>query len=155
MSVHPDSQEYLVINMPHGLFQFKYLPFCLTQSPGLFQAFISKVLANVPGVLCYQDDILVMSSDTDSHNETLKIVVSKLKQAGLKLNVKKCKFFTNQVEYLGYIFDNKGVHPNPTKIFAIDSIDRHFISHEVVREHSERDRNFVLLMKYVKYGCPH
>ena len=112
-------RKYLVINTPEGLFQFNYLPFGLTASPGIFQAFISKVLANIPGVLCYQDDILLMSSDVESHNKILKEVLSRLKDAGLKLNVNKCNFFVEQVEYLGYVFNEKGVHPKPGKISAI------------------------------------
>ena len=41
LPVHKDSRKYLVINKPDGLFQFNYLPFGLTVSPGIFQAFIS------------------------------------------------------------------------------------------------------------------
>ena len=100
LPIHPDSKKYLVINTPEGLFQFNYLPFGLTASPGLFQSFISKVLDNIPGVLCYQDDILVTSADLPSHDDVLRIVLTKLRKAGLKLNVNKCDFFTNQVEYL-------------------------------------------------------
>ena len=119
LPIHPDSKKYLVINTPEGLFQFNYLPFGLTASPGLFQSFISKVLDNIPGVLCYQDDILVTSADLPSHDDVLRIVLTKLRKAGLKLNVNKCDFFTNQVEYLGYIFDESGVHPNSEKVTAI------------------------------------
>ena len=119
LPIHSSYKKYLVINTVHGLYQFNYLPFGLSASPGIFQAFISKVLANIPGVICYQDDILVMSSDVSSHNNILREVLSKLKEAGLKLNVKKCKLFTDQVEYLGYIFDKFGTHANPDKISAI------------------------------------
>ena len=119
LPVQSSSRKYLVINTPEGLFQFNYLPFGLTASPGIFQAFISKVLANIPGVLCYQDDILLMSSEVESHNKILKEVLSRLKDAGLKLNVNKCNFFVEQVEYLGFVFNEKGVHPKPGKISAI------------------------------------
>ena len=117
--IHEDSQKYLVINTCLGLFRFNYLPFGLAASPGIFQEFISRVLANIPGVLVYQDDILVMSLDEESHNETLRAVLNKLFVAGLKLNTNKCKFFTDKVEYLGYVFDRDGVHPSDAKISAI------------------------------------
>ena len=45
--------------------------------------------------------------------------MNKLKDAGLKLNVKKFSFFTNKVEYLGYIFSKFGVHAHPDKLTAI------------------------------------
>ena len=117
--IHSESRKYLVINTSEGLFQFNYLPFGLIASSGIFQAFISRVLANIPGVICYQDDILLMSDSIQSHNKTLRVVLTRMKNAGLKLNVDKCKFFTDHVEYLGFIFDNTGVHPNPSKLSAI------------------------------------
>ena len=117
--IHHDSRKYLVINTTEGLFQFNYLPYGLTASSGIFQSVISRILVNIPGVICYQDDILIMTNDEFSHNQTLRIVLNKLKCAGLKLNKNKCKFFTDNVEYLGYVFDRSGVHPNASKISAI------------------------------------
>ena len=110
----------LVINTTEGLFQFNYLPYGLTASSGIFSSVISRIiLDNIPGVNCYQDDILIMTNDAFSHNQILRIVLNKLKCAGLKLNKNKCKFFTDKVEYLGYVFDRSGVHPNASKISAI------------------------------------
>lgn len=119
LPVHPSFQDYLVINTSEGLFKFNYLPFGLTASPGIFQAYISKVLANIPGVICYQDDILVMTQDVASHNDALRQVLGKLQKAGLKLNAEKSTFFTDTVQYLGYTFSKAGVLPNPDKINAI------------------------------------
>ena len=119
LPVHPDSKKFLVVNTAEGFFQFNYLPFGLTCSPGIFQAFISKIIANVPGVLAYQDDIIIMSPNPESHSATLRTVLLKLQDAGLKLNVKKCHFFVDHVEYLGFLFDKAGIRPNSSKIDAI------------------------------------
>ena len=67
LPVHPESKKFLVVNTTEGLFQFNYLPFGLTCSPGIFQAFISKIIANVPCVLAYQDDIIIMSPNAMLH----------------------------------------------------------------------------------------
>ena len=40
-------------------------------------------------------------------------------------------------------------------IFAVNSIESELIDHKTVKDHSARDPDFVLLMKYIKYGCPH
>ena len=119
LPIHPDSRKYLVINTPEGLFQFNYLPFGLTASPGKFQSYMCKILDNIPGVIIYQDDLLLMSPDCETHNKLLKTVLTKLKKAGLRLNFDKCTFFTDKVDYLGYVFDANGVHPNPNKLTAI------------------------------------
>ncbi|XP_064100788.1 uncharacterized protein K02A2.6-like [Macrobrachium nipponense] len=56
--VDEKSQEYLVINTHKGLFKYKRLPFGMSSSPGIFQRFISQLLANVEGVAAYLDDII-------------------------------------------------------------------------------------------------
>ena len=69
--------------------------------------------------MAYQDDLLIMSADHESHNATLKLVLNKLMTSGLKLDFKKCEFFMKSVEYLGFIFDHSGLHPSQSKIEAI------------------------------------
>lgn len=119
LPIHPDSQKYLVINTPEGLYNFKYLPYGLRASPGIFQSFMCKTLDNIPGVIVYQDDLLLLSADHDSHKALLHSVLGKLREVGLKLNYDKCSFFTNKIDYLGYVFDSAGVRPNPNKFEAI------------------------------------
>ena len=49
----------------------------------------------------------------------LRTVLLKLQDAGLKLNVKRCHFFVDHVDYLGFLFDKAGIHPSSSKIDAI------------------------------------
>ena len=114
-----NSKQFCTINTCSGLYAFNFLPFGLTASSGIFQSFISKLLNGIPGVINYQDDILIHSSDINQHNVTLDKVLTVLKEAGIKLNNKKCDFYVTKVEYLGHIFDANGVQPNPDKIRAI------------------------------------
>ena len=113
------SKQYTVINTPVGLFQYNYLPFGLTASPGIFQAFLSETLAHINNLIIYQDDVLVLTKDLKSHKETLNEVLNSLKNKGIKVNFNKCKFLCDNVEYLGHTFDSKGVHPNYSKVKSI------------------------------------
>ena len=114
-----ESKVYTTINTSEGLYRYNFLPFGLKASPGIFQSYISKILNNIENVICYQDDILILTETVQEHNETLRKVLNALKEAGVKLNIKKCEFFTDQVQYLGHIFDKDGVKPNPDKVRAI------------------------------------
>ena len=113
------SKQYAVINTIEGLFQYNYLPFGLTASPGIFQSFMCKLLNGIDNVIVYQDDILVLTPTVKDHEIVLDKVLSTLQKACIKLNVKKCNFFTDSIQYLGHIFDSDGVHPNPEKVRAI------------------------------------
>ena len=63
--------------------------------------------------------MLILTSDVNSHNVVLRKILTALQNSGIKLNKDKCSFFTDNVTYLGYVFDKEGVHPSPMKIQAI------------------------------------
>ena len=102
-----------------GLYQYNNLCFGLTASPGIFQSFITKTLSNIKNLIIYQDDVLVPTPDHKSHVETLRKVLNALKDAGIKINSSKSKFFVENVAYLGHVFDKYGVRPNPSKTKSI------------------------------------
>ena len=85
----------------------------------MFQSFISQILSGIQGVINYQDDILIHTKNRNTHDIILDNVLSKLKAAGIKLNIRKCDFYVDKIEYLGHVFDSQGVHPNTEKIRAI------------------------------------
>ena len=114
-----DSKQYTTINTNNGLYQYNFLPFGLTASPGIFQSFLSKILNGINGAINYQDDILLHSPDRNHHDLLLDKVLNTLRGAGIKLNNSKCEFYVDRIEYLGHVFDRKGVHPNSEKIRAI------------------------------------
>ena len=51
--------------------------------------------------------------------ERLAVVLSILKQAGLRLKKSKCTFMTDSVEYLGFQIDAKGLHATQEKVKAV------------------------------------
>lgn len=113
------SKEYTTINTCDGLYQYNYLPFGIASSPALFQSYISKVLSGVSGVIIYQDDLLILTPTFSEHSVVLDDVLKRLMQAGIKLNINKCSFYTDSVTYLGHVFTSQGVYPSPDKLRAI------------------------------------
>jgi hypothetical protein len=95
------------------------LPFGTSSSSAIFQAFISQVLQGIKGVIVYQDDILIMSVSEEAHLTILDQVLERLQTNGVKINHEKSSYLTNEVTYLGYIFNEKGVSPIPNKINTI------------------------------------
>ena len=113
------SRKFTTINTPFGLYSYSKLPLGTSASPALFQKFLCEVLAGFDNILIYQDDILVFNESEQDHSCLLDKVLITLKNAGLKINFKKSKFFTNSIEYLGHIFENGQVLTNPEKVRAI------------------------------------
>lgn len=58
-----------------------------------------------------------------------------LRDAGLTLNLKKCKFGLEEMEYLGFIVDMNGVEPDVRKVRAISEFPTPQDVHDVQRFH--------------------
>jgi transposase InsO family protein len=121
----PESEELTAFRTRYGLFQYKVLPFGLTNGPATFQGYINDVLRDLLDVICtaYLDDILIYSEDELQHEAHVKQVVERLRAAGLQADIKKCEFGVKRTKYLGFIISTDGVQVDPDKIKAIAEWD--------------------------------
>ena len=69
---------------------------------------MDSLLKGVPGVVVYLDDILVTGPSEEEHLSSLKQVLTRLQEAGLRL--KEMSFLVPSVTYLGYKIDSEGLH---------------------------------------------
>ena len=109
------------INTLKGFFRYNQLPFGISLALAMFQQIMENLLVNVPNVSVYFDDILVTGKDHKDHLQNLASVLQRLKEAGLALKKEKCVFAQPRVEYLGHIIDDKGLHPSPQKVKAVQA----------------------------------
>jgi hypothetical protein len=98
---------------------FKRLPYRVSSPPGMLQREMEKLLCYIPGTVCFYDDVVVSRKDNTEVNNRLNSVLKKLNDAGLTLKKGKCKFFSDNVTFLGYRIDKKGVHIPKERIKAI------------------------------------
>lgn len=106
---------------PDGLYEFNVMPFGLCNAPATFERMMDNVLRGLKWktCLCYLDDIVVFSSDFDTHLERLKQVLTCLTSAGLQLNLKKCRFAARKLTILGHVVSKDGILPDPDKLRAV------------------------------------
>ena len=107
--------------VPHGLFQYKTMPFGLCNSPATYSRLMSKVFSGdlFFGVLIYLDDLLIYSQTFEEHMEKLEMIFNKLRKFGLKLKPSKCSFLKKSLVYLGHEVSEEGVRVDPKKIDVI------------------------------------
>ncbi len=66
------------------------------------------------------DDLLIIMRRTlDKHLQKMETVLTRLCDAGLKVNAAKSSFCAHEIEYLGYILTREGMKPQPKKVQAI------------------------------------
>jgi len=101
----------------HGHFQFKVMPFELTNAPATFQCLMNDILGPFlrQFVLVFLDDILIYSPTLESHLDHIQQVLQILQDHHLYLKASKCSFAQNQLEYLGHIIFAAGVSTDQSK----------------------------------------
>ena len=119
--ISPESEELTAFRTRYGLFQYKVLPFGLTNGPAAFQSYINDALQDLLDVTCtaYLDDILIYSEDELQHETHVKQVIERLQAAGLQADIKKCEFNVKRTKYLGFIISTEGIQVDPDKVKAI------------------------------------
>ena len=70
-------------------------------------------------MIAYIDNILVTGPSDEEHLKALDETLSRLDKAGLRAQLKKCKFMMSSVDYLSYRINSQGLHPISEKIDAI------------------------------------
>ena len=106
---------------PLGFYEWKRIPFRLTNTPATFQRVMETCLRdlNLHWCIIYLDDIVIFSKDLASHLERHEAVFQKLEERGLKLKPSKCELFWWQLAYLGHMISAQGVATDEGKIEAI------------------------------------
>jgi len=104
-----------------GLFEYLVMPFGLCNGPASFQEYINNTLREHLDKFCtaYLDDILIYSDNEIEHEAHVKLILQKLREAGLQADITKCEFHVTQVPYLGLITTIEGVKMDPSKIDTI------------------------------------
>ncbi|CAB0029768.1 unnamed protein product, partial [Trichogramma brassicae] len=98
-----------------GLWHYTMMPFGLCNAPRTFQRLIDSLFLPEfePNIFGYLEDIIVATDTFEEHLQWLEVVLSKLREAGLSVNRKKCEFCCQRLTYLGLVLDAEGLRPDP------------------------------------------
>lgn len=115
----PEDIAKTAIITPFGLFEFHRMPFGLKNAAQTFQRLMDTVCAGLDFVFVYLDDILVASRNETEHLQHLRELFSRLEKHGLIINLKKCEFGKESINFLGHNVDSNGIVPLEAKVQAI------------------------------------
>jgi hypothetical protein len=104
-----------------GLFETLVMPFGLCNAPASFQHYINHTLYDLLDRFCtaYLDDVLIYSENRRDHRRHVREVVTRLRDAGLQIDINKCEFETTKTKYLGLIVTPAGLQMDPEKVKAV------------------------------------
>ena len=121
IDVAKEDREKTAFATRDGLYQFRKLSFGLTNAPACLMRAMHLILEGLcwSDCLVYLDDIIAFGRTLQEQRKRLSLVLSRLTEAGLKINPKKSKLLCEQVVVLGQVVSRKGISTDPEKIRVI------------------------------------
>jgi len=99
------------------LYQFKRLPFGLTNAVACFQRILSGIIADnsLENTFNYLDDCIVCGSTEAEHDANLKLFQEVIQRYNISINPNKCHFKQTTINYLGYQISHGCLKPDPDR----------------------------------------
>ncbi|CAL2248224.1 unnamed protein product [Prunus armeniaca] len=120
----PKDAEKTAFRTPYGNFYYTVMPFSLKNAGITYQTATIAVFHDMMGkeVEDYVDDLVVKSKTKESHREVLGRVLERCWLYRLKMKPKKCAFGVSSDKFLGFQVHQRGIHVDPEKTKAINSL---------------------------------
>ncbi len=121
LHMHLDSENYMIFIIALEVYKSKILSFELTNDSISFQQYINDVLWNFLNDFCqaYLDDILIYSKTQKKHRQHVKMILDRLQDADLQIDIWKCKFDVEETIFLKIIVLKQDLCMNSIKVKAI------------------------------------
>ena len=94
-----------------ALWQWKRMPQGLKNAPAHMSRIMKELFKDYEFCQVYIDDIIIASNTFEEHLQHVEIILRVLEKAGMKIRQHKCKFFQNQLEFLGITITREGIRP--------------------------------------------
>lgn len=125
IKLHPDSQKYTGFSVNGATYVFRVVPFGLSSSSAALVNAMQGILDKFHEFCAhYVDDIIIFSKSANDHKKHLGLILNALNVAGLKLNLEKCAFFKDSVNYLGYIINKTEIKVDDKRLEDIKKYPR-------------------------------
>lgn len=118
------------VTTPFGLFEWLRMPYGLKGSSQTFQRFLDGILRTLLHdnkglkIFGYVDDILLGSFSEAEHLEDLGSLLQVLHENSVVINLSKCEFFRESLNFLGHVVSPSGVKPTEDKVTVIKNFPR-------------------------------
>ncbi|CAL4142201.1 unnamed protein product, partial [Meganyctiphanes norvegica] len=127
------------------------MQFGIKTAPGIWNSNMQRLIHGHDGkepvkAAVIVDGVCVTGNNAEEHFANLHEFIFRLFAAGLKANISKCKFYQNQVKFLGKIVDRDGIKLDPATTSAIVKMP--------IPKDQSRLRSFLGSMSYIGRHVP-
>ena len=122
--INPADHSKIAFCTNKGPYEFLVMPFGLFDAPSTFQRLMNFIFDNLiaSGILAvYLDDLLIHTVTWQEHLQVVAKVLRRLQQFNLKLQLRKCKWGSTKLKFLGFTISHEGLTLDPAKVLDIDN----------------------------------
>jgi len=121
LQIKEENEAFIIFCTQFELFKYLVMLFNLCNESVLFQKYINNTLREHLNKFCtaYLNNILIYFNNKLEHKIHVKLILRKLQEANLQMNIIKCEFHITQVLYLELIIIIEEIKMNSSKINII------------------------------------
>ena len=105
------AKEISAFVTPGGLFQYKVMPFGMTNSPATFQRLINMIITGLDKCKAYIDDAIIYSEEWEQQMNTIREFFERPSKAKLTIHLGKSEFCHATLTFLGHVVGQGQVKP--------------------------------------------
>lgn len=124
IKMYHDDEKHTSFRTPQGVYCYTVMPFGLKNAGATYQRAMNTITRDHlrKTVECYVDDIAVKSKSKGNHLQDLRTIFNIMLIHQLKMNPTKSFLGVSSEKFLGFIVTSKGIHVDPDKVKAIQSM---------------------------------
>ncbi len=121
LRMHSDSENLTIFIIFFDSYKYHVMLFELINESTFYQHYMNDVLFKYLHQFCqiYLDDIIIYSKILKKHKRHVQLILNKLREADLQIDINKCKFHVQKIIFLELLMSIEKLKMNSRKIQAV------------------------------------
>jgi len=121
LHMHSSSKDLTIFIISFDFYKYHVMFFKLINDSTFYQHYMNDVLFDYLHQFCqiYLDDIIIYSKTLKKHKRHVRLVLHKLWEINLQMNINKCKFHVQEISFLELLLFIEELKMNLRKVQAV------------------------------------
>ena len=121
LRMHLNNKNFITFVTFLETYKYRVLSFELINGPIIYQQYMNDILFEYLNDFyqIYLNDILIYSRIKKDHIKYVRLILQKLREIDLQMNILKCEFYVQKTKFLSLLMFIDGLRMNSTKIQAV------------------------------------
>ncbi len=121
LRMHSDSEDLTIFIIFFNSYKYHVMLFKLINESTFYQHYMNDMLFKYLHQFCqiYLNDIIIYSKILKKHKQHVRLILNRLQEADLQININKCEFYVQKIIFLELLMSIKELKINSWKIQAV------------------------------------